>query len=148
MKYNEKLRSHICICHDNWVVTYLDVWPDLVVKMKTKAKRTFTSFELRAHILFVKGHFVWEWPRGIPCLTLVVPVWHEALSCHKKWPLGLMICYSLMWHAMPWCVETTYFWICVSYARNTLITNFERKCSNLDNLPKIFFRKCFFLILN
>ena len=42
-KKNNQVRSYFCICHDSSaVVAYAKIWPDLIIKYRIRAKRTFS----------------------------------------------------------------------------------------------------------
>ena len=55
IKHNNENRSQLCTCHDSSaVVTWANLWPGLIFRIKPRVKRTFTRFELWAQKIYVK----------------------------------------------------------------------------------------------
>ena len=51
---NGPIKLELCTCHDPWVVlTCTKLWPDWIIRMKIRASRLFTRFQLWTLISFV-----------------------------------------------------------------------------------------------
>ena len=54
-KNNNQIMSQFCTCHDSSaVMTCANLWHDLIIRIKIKAKIFFARYELWAHLLFVR----------------------------------------------------------------------------------------------
>ena len=60
LKNQHPVKPQFCTCHDSWpVVTWAELWFDLIIRMVTITKRIFTLVQFGAYKLFV---------RKVPCL--------------------------------------------------------------------------------
>ena len=48
------ISSQLCTCHDSWVVTCANLWPDRIIKIIITAMIIFTKFQLWTHESCVK----------------------------------------------------------------------------------------------